>query len=86
MVGEISADAAAAREDALRQLREALRAVDAWVGFVRQAAEQRVGSTDPDAVVSDPAYAAALGLWEALHASHYRFASRAAAIEAGEVG
>lgn len=86
MVGDTSTDAAATRDDALRKLREALRAVDTWVGFVRQAAEQRVGSAEADAVVSDPAYAAALGLWEALHASHYRFASRAAAIEAGEVG
>lgn len=77
-------DAATARERALRELRAAERAVNAWVDLIREGAAQRVGSVASDAVVRDPAYSEALRLWASVHEGLYVFGERAAVIDAGE--
>lgn len=84
MVSDSAAEVFAARERALAELRAAHRAVEVWVGLVRGAAEQRVGSAEPDAVVRDPSFVEALNLWMALGTVYRDFAASAAAIEAGE--
>ncbi|WP_199430839.1 hypothetical protein [Qaidamihabitans albus] len=85
MVGDTHVpEVAEVRQRALREWRMASHAVGDWLDLIRQGAEKRVGSAEADDVVCDPAYNDALRIYAALGGEEGRFASRAAAIEAGE--
>ncbi|MCP2255224.1 hypothetical protein LY13_003998 [Prauserella aidingensis] len=73
------AAASAAQEEALRALRSAEDAVNAWLDLAQAEAEARGG--DP---LRDQAYRAGLRLWSVLVAAGGDFATRSAAAEAGE--
>lgn len=80
-----TADVRQSRLGALRELRAARDSMSRWTDAIRRAAADRVGSDDLDAVLDDPAYWDAIGLYRQVNDAIWQFAQHAADIEAGGV-
>ncbi len=84
MVEDATRDyAAKTRERAVRQLQDARDVMGEWMDLIRQCAEIRVDSYEPNDVAVDPAYREALRLYARMTAAVELYSFRAPAIEAG---
>ncbi|WP_435120171.1 hypothetical protein [Amycolatopsis thermoflava] len=72
------------RSRAAQKLAEAEQAVSDWADGIRQGAERRVGSSEPDDVVTDAAYSQALALFRLVRNAATAFADHAEQIERGD--